>query len=116
MKTLTNPIEVVNEVIARMIADKSAVGDEGQVVPISEFAVPAQAGSLLEEAAADVGPRVSIEVGCASGLSTLYICRGRLKAGDLAPRSCHVIDPHQQYSANIGHHAIACAGLEESID
>lgn len=115
MQVLTDPVEAVSDVIDHMVERKSATGDEGRELPISEFAVPAQAGLLLESAAADVAPRISIEVGCASGLSTLYICRGRMKAGDLPPRSCHVIDPHQGYSANIGLHAIRRAGIEKAI-
>ena len=67
MKTLMDPIEAVTEVIDQMVSGKSAVGDGGKVLPISEFAVPAQAGLLLESAAADVAPR-SWAVGGADGV------------------------------------------------
>lgn len=115
MPALLSPVEDITSVIDEMARTGLAMGDGGQALSIGEFAVPPQAGLLLEAAAADVAPRASIEVGFASGLSTLHICRGRLGAGPIAPRSCHVIDPNQHHSANIGLHAIRNAGLERAI-
>lgn len=116
--TLTKPrsaVDAISAEIDHLASGKPAIGDDGQAVSVKEFAVPPAAGLLLERAAEAVAPRVSIEIGCASGLSTLHIARGRRTAGTLAPGSCHVIDPHQRYSANIGLNAIRRAGLESAV-
>lgn len=108
-------VDPITAEIDRLTAGMCAIGDGGQEIPVKEFAVPPAAGLILERAARAAAPRVSIEVGCASALSTLHIARGRRAAGALGPGSCHVIDPYQDHFANGGLHAIRRAGLESAV-
>lgn len=111
-----NTADGVSAVIDQMVATGRAEGDAGAIVEIASFAVCEPAGLYLERAAAALRPAATIEVGCASALSTLYICRGRLAAGALGPGSAHVVDPKQSsHWRNIGCRALRSAGLAEAI-
>ena len=73
-----NTADGVSGVIDQMVATGRAQGDAGAVVEIAGVAVREPAGLYLERAAAALRPAATLEVGCASALSTPYICRGRL--------------------------------------
>ncbi len=105
-------IEVISATIDALVSRRSAPADDGQVVDIGGFAISADAGDVLERVANALSPKASIEVGCASALSTLYICRGRLTSGALGENSVHVMDPKQTtHWKNIGRRSLDRAGL-----
>lgn len=97
-------------VIRGLTETRRAECDDGAIVEIDPFAVPNQAADLLERASEAVGAETMVEVGIASALSTLSICQGCLRTGPMAAGSFDVMDPWQQYSTNIGLHAIERAG------
>lgn len=116
MQAVTLPDAAIDPVLDSMIADGQVVGDHDQVVDISRIAVGEKSGAVLESAAAAIGPQVSVEIGCASGMSTLFICRGMQRHGEIGARSIHVIDPKQTtHWKNIGRRAIRRAGLAEAV-
>ena len=102
----------ITETIDEMLSTGRAVGDDRQAVNISTVAVSGKAGRVLEEAARALAPAGCLEVGCASAMSTLHICRGRLRAGPVASQSMHVMDPKQtKLWKNAGRRALSRAGL-----
>ena len=115
MSALRATIESIDHVVGALTRTQRAEGDDGVLVDIGDFAVPAEAALLLERIAYAARADTMIEIGVASALSTLSICRGRLKAGPLRARSFHVMDPYLSRVANIGVHAIERAGVEPLI-
>lgn len=116
MPAVTLPDAAIDDVLETMIAEGQAAGDNGHFVDISRIAVGEKSGSVLESAAAAIGPQVTIEIGCASGMSTLFICRGMQRHGEIGARCIHVIDPKQtSHWKNIGRRAIRGAGLAEAV-
>ncbi|UCD75423.1 MAG: class I SAM-dependent methyltransferase [Phycisphaerales bacterium] len=115
MTVLQLDIERIDSVIGCLTETRRAEGDGGAVIDIDPFAVPNQAAAVLEQAAEAAGAETMVEVGMASALSTLSICRGRLRAGPMKERSFHVMDPWQHHSANIGLRAIGRAGLDPVV-
>ena len=102
----------ITETIDEMLEAGFALGDGGQIVDISGVAVSGEAGRALEETARVLAPRTCLEVGCASGMSTLHICRGRLRAGTIPVNSMHVMDPKQTtHWKNTGRRALSRTGL-----
>jgi hypothetical protein len=95
MSVLQIDMTRIDAEIARLTETRRAEGDDGQSIDIDPFAVPNQAALILERAAEAVGAATMIEVGMASALSTLSICRGRLRRGAMDERSFHVMDPWQ---------------------
>ena len=102
----------ITATIDELLATGRAPGDDGQTVDISRIAVSGNAGHVLEQAAQALAPTACLEVGCASALSTLHICRGRAQAGPVPPHSLHVMDPKQtKLWRNAGRHAMTRAGV-----
>ncbi len=107
-------LESITRAIDELLANGRQTGDDGQVVNIGEVAVSGEAGRVLEEAARVLAPATCLEIGCASAMSTLHICRGRLRAGAVPEKSMHVVDPWQtKLWKNVGRRALARAGLME---
>ncbi len=85
--------------------------ESGERLAIGDFAVSRSCARLLENAAAAAPAGASVEVGCASGASTLAICKGRLRAGQ-GGEAVHVIDPGQDlYVSGTGRRTIERAGV-----
>ncbi len=83
----------------------------GERLAIGDFAVSRSCARVLEDAAAAAPAGASVEVGCASGASTLAICKGRLRAGH-GGQTVHVIDPGQDlYVSGTGRRTIERAGV-----
>jgi predicted O-methyltransferase YrrM len=105
-------ISAITETIEEMLSTGRGAGDDGKSVNISAVAVSRNAGRVLEEAASVLAPAACLEVGCASAMSTLHICRGRLRAGPVPPQSMHVMDPKQtKLWRNAGRRALSRGGL-----
>ena len=76
------------------------------------MAVSQEAGNILEAAVRAVSATSTVEVGCASALSTLHICRAMQSVGPLTPGSLEVMDPKQTtHWKNVGRNALRSAGL-----
>jgi predicted O-methyltransferase YrrM len=88
--------EAITAIIERLAAKRETLLPDGRVRSIDPFAVSNAAGKLLERAASAAPPGAVIEVGCASGLSSLHMARGRLAASHLkSAADYHIMDPKQ---------------------
>jgi predicted O-methyltransferase YrrM len=89
----------VNSVLERIIETRQ-VSDGTQSLPLSHpdfpnlpVAIDRAEGRLLQRVIADVKPRTSLEIGCAYGVSTLYICEA---LAALPHQARHIVlDPFQ---------------------
>ncbi len=116
MSTVLSGTDRIGAVIDEMYDAGVVTADDGKRLCLRDFAVRRECGEVLAGAARAIAPRATIEVGCASGLSTLHMCRGRRAAGCLEPGSAHTIDLKQTtHWHNIGHRAIERAGLCEIV-
>jgi predicted O-methyltransferase YrrM len=89
----------LNEVLERIIETRE-VSDGIQSLPLSHpdfpnlpVAIDRAEGRLLQRVIADIKPRTTLEIGCAYGVSTLYICEA-LTSLDQPARHI-VLDPFQ---------------------
>ena len=108
------PVDAISAVIDRLAATRQAVLPDGRIRDINAFAVSNAAGALLERAAAAAPAGAVVEVGCASGLSTLHMARGRLASGKQPDHShYHAIDPKQTtHWDSIGRMHLTQAGID----
>src|SRR5215472_4002784 len=111
---------MVNAVLERILATQS-VTDGDRLLPLRHpdfptlpVAIDPAEGQLLQHIVMDVRPRVSLEIGCAYGVSTLYICEALTR---LSHPACHiVIDPFQRTQwRDIGRKHLAEAGFESIV-
>lgn len=109
----------MNPVLAEMLETGLAVSQGGEIHKIRSH-IPLEEGRFLEQLVADVKPSVSLEVGLAYGISTLFICKGLETVHN--PRHI-VIDPNQLQSRGthdcyegIGLHNLQKAGYERMIE
>lgn len=108
--------ETIDAVIDSMHAAEEVTAPDGTLFRLTDFAVSPVHGAVIAGAARAVAPRATVEVGCASGLSTLYLCRGRLEAGSLDPGSAHTIDLKQTtHWHGLGRRTIESAGLGDVV-
>jgi predicted O-methyltransferase YrrM len=86
--------------------------------PDSPVAVDPAEGALLQRIVADIKPVRSLEIGCAYGVSSLYICEALASARASAQQACHiVIDPFQSTQwRGIGIKNIRDAGFAPLVD
>jgi len=79
--------------VAQRILDTRSVSDGQTVYPLGHYHMDAGEGALLQAAIQQAQPKVSLEVGMAYGLSTLFICEA---LASLRSDATHiVIDPFQ---------------------
>jgi predicted O-methyltransferase YrrM len=86
--------------VLETILDTQQISDGGQSLPLRHpdfpnlaVAIDRAEGALLQRVIADVQPRTSLEIGCAYGVSTLFICEA---LASLAHPSRHIVlDPFQ---------------------
>jgi predicted O-methyltransferase YrrM len=111
----------VNAVLDRIVASQQ-VSDGSTTLPLrhpdfpnSLVAVDPAEGALLQRIVHDVKPRLSLEIGCAYGVSSLYICEA-LASARAAARHI-VVDPFQSTQwRNIGRKNLRDAGFEPLVD
>ncbi len=116
MSTALAGTDRITAVIDEMYEAGVVTADDGKRLRLRDFAVHRECGEVLAGAVRAIAPTATIEIGCASGLSTLYICRGRQAARCLEPRSAHTIDLKQTtHWHGIGRRAIERAGLSEVV-
>jgi hypothetical protein len=64
----------MNEVLHTILSSKAVVKDDGITRSLDDTNIPEEEGDFLQEIIRVARPRVSLEVGCAYGVSSLYIC------------------------------------------
>jgi predicted O-methyltransferase YrrM len=112
----------VNSVLERIL-ETQQVSDGIRNLPLSHpdfpnlpVAVTEAEGALIQRVIADIKPTTSLEIGCAYGVSTLYICETLASLLD-APRRHIVLDPFQSTQwRGIGVRNVRDAGFVELLD
>jgi predicted O-methyltransferase YrrM len=66
-------IDLMNEVLRLILSTNSVVTDTGITRPL-EGNIPEQEGAFIQEIIKQTQPKISVEIGLAYGISTLYIC------------------------------------------
>src|SRR5260370_20508742 len=100
--------------VPREIFDTGIVWDGNDSVPLHDNMAEEDC-ALITEAIKTVKPRVSLEVGFACGISTLFVCDALVANGNECKHI--VIDPYQQtIFRNIGRQNIQRAGYEHIIE
>jgi predicted O-methyltransferase YrrM len=103
----------MNEVLRSIIFSKSVVTKDGITRPL-EGNISQKEGEFIQEMIRSVRPQVSLEVGCAYGVSSLYICEALREVG--ADKHI-VIDPYQHsWWEDIGLANLRRAGYADIID
>ena len=82
----------MNHVLAEILATGQVSRRDGSTVPLDHH-VSADEGAALQQLIRTVKPRVTLEVGCAYGISTLYMCEALAEVGG---QKHIVIDPLQK--------------------
>lgn len=112
----------MNSVLERII-ETQQVSDGTRTLPLSHpdfphlpVAVTPAEGELIQRVIADLKPRTSVEIGCAYGVSTLYICEALASLPD-PPRRHIVLDPFQSTQwRSIGLKNVRNAGFGAMLD
>ena len=111
----------MNPLLQQMLATQSVVTDAGTIslrhpeFPDRFSHVGRSTGELLQRAVADVQPKLSLEIGLAYGVSTLFICDAI--AALRAPGMHIVLDPYQHGKwRGIGLKNVKAAGSGPLID
>jgi predicted O-methyltransferase YrrM len=82
----------MNPVLAEMLATRTVVFPDGTTVPL-DYNISLDEGHAIQALIREIKPRVTLEVGCAYGVSTLFICEALAEIGG----ERHVIiDPLQE--------------------
>jgi predicted O-methyltransferase YrrM len=103
----------MNEVLRSIIFNKSVVTEDGITRPLHS-AISQGEGDFIQEMIRSARPQVSLEVGCAYGVSSLFICEALREVG--ADKHI-VIDPYQHsHWEGIGLANLRRAGYADIID
>ena len=77
----------MNSVLERILETRQVSDGYGNLplshpdFPALPVAVTPEEGALIQQIVADVRPRLSVEIGCAYGVSTLYVCENARRGG-----------------------------------
>jgi predicted O-methyltransferase YrrM len=64
----------MDAVLRSIISSKSIATEDGKIRPLGDDHIPEEEGNFIQKKITDARPRVTLEVGCAYGISSLYIC------------------------------------------
>jgi len=105
--------KTMNPILKEILCTREVTSDEGERFPLRDE-ISSDEGILLQHIIDVIKPKVCLEIGCAYGVSTLFICETLKKVG----ASKHiVIDPYQNsLFKGIGLKNIRQAGYEELIE
>ena len=102
----------MNPVLERILRTGCVESSTGERREVSAH-IPREEGEFLQKLIMDLKPKVSLEIGLAYGISSLFICDALVKVQ--AER--HIVaDLYQREWANIGLHNLAQAGYENLIE
>jgi predicted O-methyltransferase YrrM len=105
--------EMKNEVLRSIISSGSVVTENGKI-RTAHSAISREEGEFLQEMIRSARPQVSVEVGCAYGISSLYICEA-LREVNAAKHI--IIDPYQHSVwEDVGLANLRRAGYADIID
>lgn len=82
----------MNPVLSEILETRKVLKPDGSSTPF-DYAVSAEEGAAMQRLIRETRPRVTLEVGCAYGISTLYICEALAEVGG---ERHIVIDPLQE--------------------
>jgi predicted O-methyltransferase YrrM len=82
----------MNPVLAEILATRTVVAPDGSTIPLN-YEISLEEGAAIQRLIRELKPRVTLEVGCAYGVSTLYICEALAEVGG---ERHIVIDPFQE--------------------
>jgi len=103
----------MNPVLAEMLATGSVVAPDGSTIAL-DYNISTEEGEAIQRLIREIRPRVTLEVGCAYGVSTLFICEALAEVGG---ERHIVIDPVQDEGWNgIGLHNAKRAGFGDLIE
>jgi len=105
--------QAVNPVFAEVLQKRRVVARDGTEIPIHSE-IGAAEGEALQRLVHSLRPEVTLEIGCAFGISALYICEA---LADVGGRRHIVIDPHQlTHWKGAGLFTLERAGFASLID
>jgi predicted O-methyltransferase YrrM len=103
----------MNQVLANILATKQVKTPGGSSLPL-DYHISADEGAAIQRLIRTLKPRVTLEIGFAYGISTLYICESLVEVGG---ERHIVIDPKQQEIwKGIGLFTVERAGYRELVD
>ena len=103
----------MNEVLQSIVSSGSVATEDGKVRPL-DVGIGQEEGEFLQEMIRSLQPNVSVEVGCAYGISSLYICEA---LREVNATKHIIIDPYQHSLwDNIGVANLKRAGYQGIID
>src|SRR5712692_10478852 len=81
----------MNEVLRSILSNRSVATEDGITRPLHS-GIPREEGDFVQKMIRSARPQVSLEVGCAYGISSLYICEALQEVNGAK----HIIiDPYQ---------------------
>jgi predicted O-methyltransferase YrrM len=103
----------VNPILEEILRTRKVTSEDGKRFPLRDE-ISMNEGALLQHIIDEIKPRTSLEIGCAYGISALFICESLKKVG--ATKHI-VIDPNQNSLFNgIGLKNLRQAGYEDLIE
>ena len=119
--TIADTARTMNAILQSIVSSQH-VSDATTVLPLRHpdfpdlpVAIDPDEGACLQSIIREIQPRSSVEIGCAYGISTLYICDAL--AGLAHPAKHIVIDPFQRSQwRGIGIKNLRNAGFESLVD
>ena len=105
----------MNPVLSAILRDGTVEDANGRRVPL-QWNISAEEGRFLQELIRAKKPSKSIEIGCAYGISSLFICEALREVG---AKSHTIIDPYQlttvtEYSSGDGYEGIGLLNLRRA--
>jgi predicted O-methyltransferase YrrM len=106
-------VVAMNEVLRSILSSGSVATEDGKIRTVHS-AISREEGEFLQEMIRSAQPQVSVEVGCAYGISSLYICEALREVNAVK----HIIiDPHQHSMwEGIGLSNLSRAGYLDMVD
>jgi predicted O-methyltransferase YrrM len=97
-------------VLAQILETQEVTDDTGRTWPL-QVHISKDEGQFLQQVIRDVQPRVSVEIGLAFGVSTLYICDAM---SEVCGQKHIVCDPDQSSGIDKGFHGIGLKNLHDA--
>src|SRR5258706_9401912 len=103
----------MNEILRSILSNRSVSTEDGIVCPLHS-SISQEEGNFLQGIIRTARPQVSLEVGCAYGISGLFICEA---LQEVNARKHIIIDPYQHSAwKGIGLANLRRAGYADLID
>jgi len=103
----------MNPVLKHILETKEVKAASGEMLPLHSHILPDE-GAFLQQIIAQIKPRISVEIGCAYGISSLYICEALAEVGG---ERHIIIDPDQiRFWQGMGVEHLKAAGYEPLLE